>query len=66
MTSEVYCWCIGRTNIDIDDDLCRQVRDTGSPVCQAVEELLDGDLAICDPISMEVLGGGRRERQFVG
>jgi len=21
----VYCWCMSRTNIDIDDDLCRQV-----------------------------------------
>ena len=25
MIGEVYCWCMGRTNIDIDDDLCRQV-----------------------------------------
>ena len=23
----VYCWCMARTNIDIDDDLCRQVMD---------------------------------------
>ena len=37
------------------------LRDTGSPVCQAVEGLLDGDLAICDPISMEVLAGARSE-----
>jgi Arc/MetJ family transcription regulator len=22
---EVYCWCMARTNIDIDDELCRQV-----------------------------------------
>lgn len=21
----VYCWCMARTNIDIDDDLCRRV-----------------------------------------
>ena len=21
----VYCWCMARTNIDIDDELCRQV-----------------------------------------
>ena len=25
MTISVYCWCMARTNIDIDDDLCRQV-----------------------------------------
>src|SRR5579884_3375571 len=23
--SVVYCWCMGRTNIDIDDDACRAV-----------------------------------------
>mgnify|MGYP002395843036 FL=1 len=23
----VYCWCMSRTNIDIDDELCRQVMD---------------------------------------
>ena len=21
----MYCWCMARTNIDIDEDLCRQV-----------------------------------------
>ena len=25
--SEVYTWCMGRTNIDIDDDACRDVMD---------------------------------------
>jgi predicted nucleic acid-binding protein len=34
------------------------LRDTGSPVCIAVEDLLDDEIAICDPISMEVLAGG--------
>ena len=37
------------------------LRDTGSPVCIAVEDLLDDDIAICDPISMEVLAGARSE-----
>jgi predicted nucleic acid-binding protein len=37
------------------------LRDTGSPVCIAVDELLDDDIAICDPISMEVLAGARNE-----
>ena len=37
------------------------LRDTRSPVCRAVEELLDDDIAICDPISMEVLAGARSE-----
>ena len=37
------------------------LRDTGSPACTAVERLLDDDLAICDPISMELLAGARSE-----
>ncbi len=37
------------------------LRDTGSPVCNAVELLLDDDIAVCDPISMEVLAGARDE-----
>jgi Arc/MetJ family transcription regulator len=24
-TRLVYCWCMARTNIDIDDELCRRV-----------------------------------------
>jgi len=40
------------------------LRDTGSPVCVAVDELIDGDIAICDPISMEVLAGARSERHL--
>jgi predicted nucleic acid-binding protein len=40
------------------------LRDTGSPVCQAVDELLAGDLAVCDVISMEVLAGARDERHL--
>ncbi len=37
------------------------LRDTGSEVCDAVDRLLDGDLAICDAVSMEVLAGARNE-----
>jgi len=37
------------------------LRDTGSPACRRVDEVLGSDLAICDPIRMEVLAGARRE-----
>lgn len=40
------------------------LRDTGSPVCAAVDDLLDADLAICDAISMEVLAGARDEHHL--
>jgi len=30
-------------------------RDTGSPVCQRVDELLAGEIATCDAVRMEVL-----------
>lgn len=40
------------------------LRDTGSQVCVAVEELLGADIAICDAISMEVLAGARDERHL--
>lgn len=32
------------------------LRDTDSSVCNAVDRLLDADLAVCDAISMEILG----------
>ena len=35
------------------------LRDTGSPTCRAVDDLLDGDIAVCDPVCMEVLAGAR-------
>ena len=41
------------------------LRDTGTPVCVAVDRLLDSDIAICDAISMEVLAGARDERHLV-
>jgi len=37
------------------------LRDTGSPICTRVDEFLDGDVATCDPICMEVLAGARDE-----
>jgi predicted nucleic acid-binding protein len=37
------------------------LRDTGSPVCTRVDELLAGEIATCDPIRMEVLAGARDE-----
>ena len=37
------------------------LRDTGSPICTRVDELLDGEIATCDPIRMEVLAGARHE-----
>ena len=37
------------------------LRDTGSTVCRRVDELLDGEIAVCDPIRMEVLAGARDE-----
>jgi predicted nucleic acid-binding protein len=37
------------------------LRNTGSPICTRVDELLDGEIATCDPIRMEVLAGARDE-----
>ena len=37
------------------------LRDTASPVCMRVDELLGGEIATCDPIRMEVLAGARDE-----
>ena len=31
--------------------------DTGSPVCDLVDELLEREVAICDPVWMEVFSG---------
>ncbi len=37
------------------------LRDTGSPVCRRVDELLDAEVATCHPIRMEVLAGARTD-----
>lgn len=40
------------------------LRDTGSPVCHRVDEVLSGQIATCDPIRMEVLAGARNDRHL--
>jgi predicted nucleic acid-binding protein len=40
------------------------LRDTGSSTCTRVDELLDEDIATCDPVRMELLAGARDERQL--
>lgn len=40
------------------------LRDTGSPTCEAVDRLLADDLAICDPVTMEVLAGASDEHHL--
>ena len=37
------------------------LRDTGSPVCDLVDELLAHEIAVCDAVRMEVLAGARDE-----
>lgn len=40
------------------------LRDTGSPVCERVDALLDQDIAVTDPVRMEVFAGARDERHL--
>ena len=40
------------------------LRDTGSPVCDHVDRLLDGEIAVCDPVRMEVLAGARSDEHL--
>ena len=40
------------------------LRDTGSPICVRVDELLEADIATCHPIRMEVLAGAREDRHL--
>ena len=37
------------------------LRNTGTPVCNAVDELLTEEIAVCDAVRMEVLAGARDE-----
>ena len=37
------------------------LRNTESRVCELVDELLAGDIAVCDPVRMEVFAGARDE-----
>ena len=41
------------------------LRDTDSPTCDAVEDALAGEIAICDAIRMEVLAGARDESHLM-
>lgn len=41
------------------------LRDTGSAISDRVDALLDGEIATCHPIRMEVLAGARDERHLV-
>jgi hypothetical protein len=40
------------------------LRDTGSPICQRVDDLLAVEIATCDVIRMEVLAGARNEQHL--
>lgn len=47
--------------------MCRTWRISGrggSPICTKVDALLDGEIATCDPIRMDVLAGARDERHL--
>jgi predicted nucleic acid-binding protein len=37
------------------------LRNSGSAVCERVDELLGGDIVTCDPVRMEILAGVRDE-----
>ncbi len=40
------------------------LRDTGSPICQRVDDVLAVEIATCDVIRMEVLAGARNEQHL--
>ena len=40
------------------------LRDTGSSVCLRVDELLGTDIAICEPVWMEIMAGARDDRHL--
>jgi predicted nucleic acid-binding protein len=40
------------------------LRDTGSPVCERVDGLLDSRIATCDAVRMEVLAGARDQEHL--
>lgn len=41
------------------------LRGTQSPVCERVDRLLDGDIAVCDAVRMEVLAGARDDAHLL-
>ena len=40
------------------------LRDTGSPICQRVDDLLAAEIATCDAVRMEVLAGACNEQHL--
>lgn len=40
------------------------LRDTGSPICQRVDELLADEIASCDAVRMELLAGARDDQHL--
>jgi len=40
------------------------LRDTGTPTCLRVDELLGSDIAVCEPVWMEILAGARDDRHL--
>ena len=40
------------------------LRDTGSPACNRVDQLLDHEIATCDAVRMEVLAGARDDQHL--
>ncbi len=40
------------------------LRDTGSPVCFSVDNLIAGDIATCHPVRLELLAGARDDSQL--
>ena len=41
------------------------LRDSRSPVCDLVDELLEREIAICDPVRMEVFAGARDDSHLL-
>jgi len=41
------------------------LRDTGSPICERVQHAIAGEIAVTDPIRMEVLAGARNEQHLI-
>ena len=41
------------------------LRNTGSPVCARVDELLTDEIAVCEAVRMEVLAGARDESHLL-
>jgi hypothetical protein len=41
------------------------LRGTGSSACEAVDGLLDSEIAVCDPVLMEVLAGARNPEHLL-